>query len=179
MTLLDFLLVISITGFVWFGFWFGIIHMVGGLVGTIAGAWLAGEFYDKLSAPFEALLQTHSGWVKLLSFIVIFIAVNRLVGFAFYLLDKSFAFLRRIPFLKTINHIGGAILGLIEGALVLGLTLYIGSRVELPLAIDSAIVTSHVAQSLELFAELLVPLLPEALRLVQPYVPGVFLPIPQ
>lgn len=179
MTVLDFLLVLSITGFVWFGFWFGIIHMVGGVVGTVAGAYLAGEFYDKLAAPFEAMLQTHSGWVKLLAFIVIFIAANRLVGFAFYLLDRSFAFLRRIPFLKTINHMGGAILGLFEGALVLGLTLYLGSRVELPPAIDAAIYSSHVAQSLTVFAGLLVPLLPEALRLIQPYIPGVTLPVPQ
>lgn len=177
MTTLDFLLVLSIVGFVWFGFWFGMIHMAGGLVGTIAGAFVAGQFYAIVAAPFEAMLSSTSGWVKIVSFLVIFVTVNRFVGFCFYLVDRSFAFLTRIPFLKTIDRMAGAILGLAEGGLVLGLTLYLGNRVELPLAIENAILSSQVAQSLEIFAAVLVPLLPDALRVVQPYLP-VELPIP-
>lgn len=179
MTTFDVLLILSLVGFVWFGFWFGMIHMAGGLIGTVAGAFLAGQFYGVLAAPFEALLGSTSGWVKIISFLVIFVAINRFVGFIFYLVDRSFAFLTRIPFLKTIDRLAGAILGLAEGALVLGLTLYLGSRVELPPAIESAIMTSSVAASLEVFAMILVPLLPDTLRFLQPYVPAVNLPIPE
>lgn len=177
MTILDFLLVICLTGFVWFGFWFGMIHMAGGLVGTVAGAYLAGHFYTVVAAPFEALLGSTNGWVKIATFLVIFIVVNRFVGFCFYLVDRSFAFLTRIPFLKTIDRMAGAVMGLAEGALVIGLTIYLGGRVELPLAIESAIMMSRVAQGLSVFAMILVPLLPDALKVIQPYLP-VNLPIP-
>lgn len=174
--MLDFILVVSLAGFVWFGFWFGMIHMAGGLAGSIAGAYMAGHFYAVVAAPFEAMLGSTDGWVKVISFAVIFIAVNRFVGFVFYVLDRSFAFLTRIPFLKTIDRMAGAILGLAEGALVLGLTIFLSSRLVLPSGVESAIITSRVAQSLEIFAMVLVPLLPDALRTIQPYIPQVPLP---
>lgn len=179
MTLFDFLLILSLVGFVWFGFWFGIIHMVGGLVGTVAGAWLAGHFYDKLTGPLQMLLGTNSTWVELLSFVFIFIVANRLVGFIFYILDRTFRFISVIPFLKTINHLGGALLGLIEGVLVIGLTLYFANRIDLPIMVEEAIVASRVALKFISIASVLVPLLPDIIKQVQPYVPGVNLPIPQ
>jgi len=178
MTLLDFFLLVAMFGFVWFGFWFGMIHMAGAVVGTVAGAWLAGHFYTVLSAPLEALVGTDNNWVRVLSFIVIFVAVNRLVGFGFYMVDRTFGFLIRIPFLKTIDRIAGALLGFVEGALVLGLTLYFASRVNLPLLLEAAIAASKVAARLTAFAAVLVPLLPDIIKQVQPYVPGVNLPIP-
>ncbi len=177
MTILDFLLVLSIAGFVWFGFWYGIIHTFGGLVGTVAGAWLAGHYYAALAVPVRVLLGSTSGWVDLATFIFIYLVVNRVVGFAFFLLDRAFNFVSLVPFLKTINRLAGAALGLAEGVLVTGLTLYFASRIALPEAITTAIAGSQVAGRLMAVASVLVPLLPDLIRQVQPYVPGV--PLPQ
>ncbi|MFZ5390752.1 MAG: CvpA family protein [Patescibacteria group bacterium] len=179
MTLLDLLLILAVFGFIWFGFWFGIIHMIGSLLGTVVGAWLAGHYYDVLAAWLNNWLGLSGGWVTLASFLIIFIVFNRLVGFIFYLLDKTFNFLRFIPFLTTINRLAGAVLGFLEGALVLGLTLYFASRLPLPLLVENAIAASAVAARLIRFAGVLAPLLPEIIRQIQPYVPGVNLPIPQ
>ncbi|MBU1039415.1 CvpA family protein [Patescibacteria group bacterium] len=179
MTLLDLLLILTVFGFIWFGFWFGIIHMAGSLLGTIAGAWLAGHYYDVLSAWLNSWLGISGGWVTLASFLIIFIVVNRLVGFIFYLLDRTFNFLRFIPFLATVNRLAGAVLGFLEGALVLGLTLYFASRLPLPLLVENSIAASGVAARLIAFASVLVPLLPDIIKQIQPYVPSLNLPIPK
>ncbi len=179
MTTLDIILILSIAGFVWFGLWFGAIHMAGGLIGTVAGAYLAGHFYDKLAGPLHLLFGTDTGWVDLVAFIFIFVVINRVVGFVFHLIDRSFRFISMAPFLKTINRFVGAILGLAEGVLVTGLTLYFANRVALPISVEAAIANSQVAQKLITIASILVPLLPNIIRQVQPYVPGVTLPVPQ
>jgi uncharacterized membrane protein required for colicin V production len=164
---------------VWFGFWFGALHAAGGLVGTVAGAYLAGHFYGYLAGPLHLLFGTDSGWVDLVSFFLIFVVANRVTGFVFYLIDRTFRFITQAPFLKTINRFVGAALGLAEGVLVTGLTLYFASRVALPVSIEIAIAESVVAAKLIVVAGILVPLLPDLIRKVQPYVPGVTLPIPE
>lgn len=174
MTTLDLIILITLFGFLWFGFWFGLIHALGGLVGTVAGAWLAGHFYASLAAPIEQLFSYQGPWLKLASFLGIFILANRLVGFGFYLFDKSFAFLIRLPFLKTIDRMAGGILGIVEGALVIGLTLFlITNHLSMPEIVSAAISASRVAFGLQAFALILVPLLPEAIRYAQPYLPEV------
>ncbi len=172
MTLLDLLLILALFGFIWFGLWFGAIHMLGGLIGTVIGAYVAGHYYSAVMAWLGSMFGLESAWIKLLVFILLFIIVNRLVGFVFYLIDRAFRFISVIPFLKTINRLAGAAFGLLEGILVLGLTLYFASRLALPLLVESAIATSSLAAKLINFAGILVPLLPEVIRQIQPYVPG-------
>jgi len=172
MTILDIILIILLFGFAWFGFWFGLIHAIGGLVGTVIGAWLAGHFYAVLAAPLEQLFNYQGPWLRLASFLAIFIAANRLIGFGFYLFDKSFAFLIRLPFLQTIDRLAGGVLGIVEGALVIGLTLYLATNyLNLPEIIANAIAASRVALGLQSFALILVPLLPDAIKYAQPYLP--------
>lgn len=178
MTLFDFVLLIMIFGFMWFGFWFGAIHMAGGLIGTIAGAWLAGHYYDTLSHFISSLLGINSPWLNLICFALIFILINRLIGFAFYVLDRTFGFLSRLPFIKTIDRLGGLVFGLLEAVLVIGLTLYFADRLPLPALFENAMAASRVAQRLITMAGILVPLLPEVIRKIQPYVPNIDLPIP-
>lgn len=179
MTTLDIILVVLLVGFVWFGLWSGIIHMAGGVIGTVAGAWLAGRFSNLLVAPLQTVFGTHGAWVDVVSFLVVFIIVDRLVGFVFHLVDKIFSFLTRAPFIKTINRVGGGLLGAVEGILVLGLTLFWAVRVPLPAETETAIAASWTAQHLISIASVLVPLLPTLIKRVQPYVPGVNLPLPQ
>ncbi len=181
MTTLDVLLLLLLVGFAWFGFWFGLIHAVGGLAGTVLGAWLAGHYYAVVSAPFETLFAAEGAWLKLFFFLAIFIFVNRLIGFGFYLLDRTFAFLTRMPFLKTIDRLSGAVLGLVEGAFVIGLTLVLASQyLELSSAVEQAIASSRIAFGLTAFAGVLVPLLPEFVDYARPYLPpGVNLPAEQ
>ncbi len=153
--------------------------MLGGLLGTIAGAAVAGHLYRPLVDWVQLLIGEQSGWLKLIVFIIIFIIINRLVGFVFYIISQTFHFISVIPFLKSIDRLLGALLGLLEGALVLGLTLYFASRLDLPLLFQMAIAASSVATRLIDFASVLVPLLPEVVRHLQPFIPGVNAVVPE
>ncbi len=177
MTLFDGFLLLILFAFIWFGVWFGFIHTLGALLGTIAGAFFASRLY----LPVFSLVIYWTGydddWLKILIFFIIFIIINRLVGFVFYLLDRTFRFVSFIPFLKTINRLSGAALGLLEGGLSLGLVLYLTGSVTLPDWLQQAIANSDIAQSLIVLAGVLIPLLPEVLERIQPYVPNVNLSI--
>lgn len=167
MSIVDFVLLAILAGFILSGFWFGIIHMVGSLVGLIVGAWAGGHY-------FEALAQWGAPWIggnlnlaRLLAFFVIFVVVNRLFGLIVYLAEKIFKIIAIIPFLKTLNRLLGAIFGLIEGTLVLGLSVYFASRFPFTAAFEMALRSSELAKALNKVGAVLGPLLPQAVRTLQ------------
>jgi len=163
MTLFDIILLVILGGFVLFGLWFGLIHTLGALLGTLVGAWIAGHYYLSF-ADWLGKIFGYSNTVKMISFIVIFIIANRLIGLIFYIIDKIFKFVAIIPFLKTINRLGGAILGFIEGILVIGVSLYIASRYPLGEWFIRSLADSTVAHWLIKIAKIITPLLPEVIR---------------
>lgn len=165
MTLFDVILIVILGGFVLFGFWFGLIHTLGALVGTIAGAWAAGHYYDALAVWVNGLVGGSLNVLRVIVFIVLFTVVNRLVGLLFFLVEKVFNVVSIIPFLKTINRLAGAILGLAEGVLVVGLSIYIASRYPLGEWFTTMVLArSSVARYLSGLGDVLAPLLPEAVR---------------
>ena len=109
MPLIDIILLIIIAGFGMFGLWFGLIHTLGSLIGTIAGIYLATRFYE----PMAGWLTNITGWggnvPKVIMFIVAFIVINRLVGFAFWIVDKVLSLVTRLPFIAGINRFLGLI----------------------------------------------------------------------
>jgi uncharacterized membrane protein required for colicin V production len=105
--------------------------------------------------------------MKIFAFIFIFIIVNRLIGFAFYILDRIFRFLSIIPFLKTINRILGAVLGFFEGILVIGLSLFMVSRFPVSEWFTSVLQASKLAPWFLKTSSILQWMLPELLRQLQ------------
>lgn len=163
MTLFDLILILLVFGFGWFGFWFGLIHAVGGFVGLILGAAVASRYYDDLAKRILFIFNGNENLAKLISFFVIYIVGNRLVGFVFFIVDKILKPITQLPFLKAINRLGGVIFGLAEGILTIGLFLYFAARVPLPWLID-LIEKSKIAWYFIKMANLLLPLLPEVLK---------------
>lgn len=164
MNLFDVILLIGLGGFVLYGLWFGIIHSLGVLVGTIVGAYLAGQYYNAAAVWAQGHVGGSLAVWNVVMFLIVFTLGNRLIGFVFWLIERVFNVLTVIPFLKTINRLAGAILGLVEGVLVLGLTLYVAERYPLGAWFLKFFPPSQVAQELMRIANILVPLLPEALQ---------------
>ncbi|MEK9152846.1 MAG: CvpA family protein, partial [Patescibacteria group bacterium] len=115
MTGIDTIILIVLGGFVLAGFWFGFIHMVGGLVGYVLGAVLAGQLYEPLAVFAAPWLWNNLNLARIVSFFFIFVLVNRLIGVAVFVIEKALKFISIIPFVKTFNRLLGAGLGLIEG----------------------------------------------------------------
>jgi len=163
MTIFDVILLLILGGFVMFGLWFGFIHTLGSLIGTFAGAFFAGLWYEPLAKWLESIFG-HPNLMRILAFILIFIIFNRLIGFVFYLLDKIFKFLTIIPFLKTINRLLGGLLGFFEGILVIGLSLFVISRFPLSDWFTNVLAASTVAPWFVATSKILQYVLPEILR---------------
>ncbi len=155
MNFFDIILLIILFGFLLFGFWFSLLHTAGGVVGTILGVWLASKYYLLITAPIISLLPNSAGLVNILVFFIIMIVASRLSGLVFYLFGRLFHFPPEAPFLNFILRLGGMLLGVVEGALILGVTLYFAKNIETTSVLVKYIATSEIAGRLMNFASTL------------------------
>jgi len=153
----DLILILIIFSFVLFGLWFGLIHAIGGLLGTLVGAVVAAKYYKRWGA-------TNLGQV--ISFIVLFTLGSRITGFIFYGLEKLLKVANILPGIKSINRLAGGILGLVEGAIVIGVALVFATKFPFP-ALITAVGRSELAQFLVGVGTTVLPLFPKVLEQVQ------------
>lgn len=169
----DFALILIIGGFGLFGLWFGLVHTIGSLVGTIAGVYLAGNYYE----PVATWLINTTGWganfSKVLMFIIVFFVINRLVGLIFWLVDKFLSFFTNLPFIHSMDRMLGLIFGLLEGALGLGIIFYFIGKFPVGTTFMEWITASKIVPSLIKMASILLPLLPEAIKAIESVIPGI------
>ncbi len=155
MSFFDIILLIILFGFLLFGFWFSLLHTAGGVIGTILGVWVASKYYLLITAPIISLLPNSAGLINILIFFIIMIVASRVIGLIFYLFGRLFHFPPEAPFLNFILRLGGMLLGVVEGALILGVTLYFAKNIETTGVMVKYIATSEIAGRLINFADLL------------------------
>lgn len=165
MTIFDYILLQILFFFAFAGFFFGAMHTLGALLGTIAGVLLGGRYYELVATYIP--LQSES-ITKVLAFVLIFIVASRLVGLLFWMLDKMFKVLSIIPFLKTFNRLLGALLGGAEGIIILGVILLVLEPFQLG-SLPGYVESSAVALWLKGIAEILAPLLPRIVDTVSEF----------
>lgn len=163
MPLFTVLLIVALAGFVLYGLWFGLIHTLGALLGTIVGAIAAGAYYDPVAIWMQHTLGGSLNVHRALAFLIVFAVVNRLVGLVFMLLEKVFNVVSIVPFLKSINRLLGAIFGFLEGAIVIGATLLIIQKFPFG-GLPALIAGNPIAQTMISIARVIMPLLPESIR---------------
>lgn len=167
MSWFDLSLLSIIGGFTLFGFWFGFVHTAGSLLGTLAGAYIASRYYEPLSAWLIAITGWEGNAARVTMFILAFFAISRLVGFAFFIVDKILSIITRLPFITSLNRVLGAALGFLEGVMTLGLALFFVERFPVSETIMTLIAQSDYTPKLRAVADVFIPLLPEALKLLQ------------
>lgn len=167
MSLFDLVLIAILGGFTLFGFWFGIFASLGSLVGTVVGVYLASRWYVAPSIWLAGVTGWSANFTNVVSFILVFLVVNRLIGFVFYLLDKVFSIITHLPVISGLNRLLGALLGFIEGVVALGITIYFISRFPLSPAFMAQVNASSVASWCARVASLLWPLVPQAIQVLQ------------
>jgi membrane protein required for colicin V production len=157
----DILLLLILAGFVFFGLFFGLIRTVGSLAGVLAGFLVAGYLYLDFFEWGKALAFGYNQAGQVVSFLLIFTVVNRSVCFLFALLNHVLDIISIIPFVKTINRVSGAMFGLMEGSLLIGLTLHYAQQLEVMdklLAKLSA--DSKIVPFVKEFSDFFLPILP-------------------
>lgn len=168
MAIFDMVLIIILAGFVFYGLFFGLIRTLGTLVALAAGIWAASFYYIQVYSWVEGLFFGFDSIGRVVVYIFLFTLANRLVGFGFAILDKTFKVISIIPFLKTINRLAGAILGLTLGTLIMGLMIYLAAKSSLlPSFLENWLNASKVVPYLLNSVKIILPLLPEMLRKLQ------------
>lgn len=161
MSFFDTILLVIIAVFVLNGLIRGLIRSIGSLAALLIGLWCAIYFHQFVYDLLKNLFFGHELLGKIVSFIIIYALVNSLVNFAFMVLNNAYDIISIIPFLKTINRLGGGIFGLIEGGLILGVIIYFGLRFPpLESILKNWIAKSEVAPFLIGFADKVMPLIP-------------------
>lgn len=166
MALFDVILLIIVGGFVLFGVWFGFFHTLGSLLGTIFGVYLASRYYEVAA---DWLVAT-TGWgqnvSRVLMFAIAFLLINRIVGLAFWLLNRFFKLLTKLPFIKSLDKLFGGLLGFFEGMITIGFILYFIGKFPFSERLSDAVLASDVAPYALSMIDIFLPLVPEAIRLL-------------
>lgn len=149
------------------GLFKGLINLLGRVVGLIVGAFVASHFYLVFFSWSENIYKGHDSLGKILSFIILFVVVTKLTDLVFKLIEKIFNLIAVIPGSKYLNNLAGAALGFFEGALFLGLIIYVVSRYAFVgnlLGISEQLKNSVIAPVLLKIVKVILPLLPDALK---------------
>lgn len=167
---LDFVLLIILAGYAWVGFTAGFVQGVGSLLGVVFGALIASRTFHLLS-PVIAPWVGGNVAAAVLTFILIFLIVSRLVGLVFTVLNRTFSLFRFLPFVKVTNALGGASLGLAEAVFATGLTIQFLARLSVGEGVTHALAGSRLVPLLTGASAWLVSLMPEVLRQAQSVLP--------
>lgn len=159
---LNLILVAIVLLFVLNGFFQGLIHMIGSIVGLVVGVGVASRW----DAALGGWIFGATGWSQnictIIAFVLILLVFTRVFGFVLHLLEKTFGFMK-IPLVGLANRLAGGVLGFFEGVLVVGSTLIIIRSLPFP-NFSLTIAQSGLAASLMAAATLLLPLLPKQIR---------------
>ena len=158
---LDLILLIIFFGFVGAGFYFGLIHTLGAIIGVVVGVVAASNIYTDIS-PFIQFFMIKENVADVIAFIVVFVGISRLIGYMVHMMDQGFKLARLIPFATMVNRLAGGLLGFVEGALVLGTILYVITTFEFSPEVMQTIDGSALAGLFTTISNILVPLLPES-----------------
>lgn len=153
----DLILILILFSFVLFGLWFGLIHAIGGLLGTVIGAIVASRYYKRWGV---------TNLAQVISFIVLFTLGSRITAFIFYGIEKLLKVASILPGIKTINRLAGGLLGLAEGAIVVGVALVFMTKFPFPWLI-TAVGRSEIAQFVMGIGTTVLPFFPQAFKQIQ------------
>ncbi len=164
----DIILIVILGLFALRGFTTGLIRAVGAFIGIIGGAFLASHFFLVLFPYVQGWFGGYDNIGKVICFIVIFIVSTWVIHFVFMLIDKTYNLLAILPFMKSINRLGGGILYLLVGAIVLGLLIYVVAKyAPAGTSVGIWLLTSKIAPWLLGVAKILMPFISGSLKNIQ------------
>ena len=123
MGFIDIVLLVIVGSFVLFGFFFGFVHTLGSLIGSIVGIFLTTRLIDPAFNQFGFIFGGGNA-ARVIIFIILFMLISRLVGIVFWFLGKIWDVLSFIPFAKSFDRLLGGIFGCIEGIVIVGVLIF-------------------------------------------------------
>jgi uncharacterized membrane protein required for colicin V production len=162
MSIFDIILLVIILAFMWKGFRAGLVGAIGGFIGIIVAIW-AGSHYMQMVATWlmKAINIDNEGFANILSFIVIFIAVNIIFSIIIAAINRIFHI---VPFIDLANKILGSFVGFFAGALTVAIIVYLLSIFPISNTFSDALIKSQIAHWAANVAVVVKPFIPEAIK---------------
>lgn len=142
MNLVDILIWAVLLVFVAKGFLRGLVREVCSLLGLVAGGWAAFKYSPYLAEAVRPLIHLPHHVAVALSFVFIFLVL----GLLFFLFGHLLTVVFKIMLLGGINRVGGVLFGLLEGAFILCMALYLGTAKPVPEKIRGYLLRSPTAR---------------------------------
>ena len=160
MNWLDIVIVVAVVIPALIGLRIGMIKAALSLAGLIVGVILAGRYYLPLSQRLTFI--SSASVAEIAAFIIILIGVMVIAGVVARLLKWTAS----VIMLGWVNHLGGAVFGLVLGAIFCGALLAIWVKF---LGVTGAITESNLAPILVDFFPVVLALLPDEFDAIRPF----------
>ncbi|MBT7552918.1 CvpA family protein [bacterium] len=165
MNWLDIVIIVILIFSFWKGFRAGLAGAIGGFLGIIVGIWAGSHFMTQVGEWLMQLLNVENqSLANIISFILIFIAINVIFSILVWIVNKVF---NVIPFIGLANKLAGSFIGVIGGILGIAALVYLLSLFAFSDAIGQAIADSQLASIALSIAVIVKPLIPVAIKSVQ------------
>ncbi|MBI3120050.1 MAG: CvpA family protein [Candidatus Kerfeldbacteria bacterium] len=142
------------------GFRKGLIYAVGGILGFIVATFLASRWYEGLGETFGGSIAS-----EIISFIVLYVLISGVIMWGVGLINSTFNLIAIIPGMKLLNRLLGTVVGVLEGALFIGIVVLAVRHIT---GNTDFVADSEVVQWCVKIARLLVPLLPAEMKNLSP-----------
>ena len=160
MNWLDIVIIVAIVIPTLIGLRIGMIKAALSLAGLIVGVIVAGRYYLPLSEQLSFISQ--ESVAKIVAFIIILVGIIVIAG----VLAKLLKWTASVMMLGWVNHLGGAVFGLLLGAIFCGALLATWVKF---LGVTTAITESNLAFILVDFFPVVLALLPDEFDSVRPF----------
>ena len=160
MNWLDIVIVVAVVIPALIGLRIGMIKAALSLAGLIVGVILAGRYYLPLSQRLTFI--SSASVAEIAAFIIILIGVMVIAG----VLARLLKWTASVIMLGWVNHLGGAVFGLVLGAIFCGALLAIWVKF---LGVTGAITESNLAPILVDFFPVVLALLPDEFDAIRPF----------
>ncbi len=160
MNWLDIVIIVAITVPTVIGLRIGMIKAALSLAGLIVGVIVAGRYYLPLSEQLSFISQ--ESVAEIAAFIIILVGIMIIAA----VLARLLKWTASVIMLGWVNHLGGAVFGLVLGAILCGALLAIWVKF---LGVTGAITESNLASILVDFFPLVLALLPDEFDAVRPF----------
>lgn len=163
-SVLDIVLILLLLAFAYKGYKQGLIEALSSLLGIMVGLYAAYRSYSTGAW----WLAKWTGWgiafSRILVFILIFIIINWLVNYVCYLADRFFQLLYKLPFVRMLNNVLGALFAILEGIIILTVLILLIRSIPLSTTLTRAVNTSFIAGYIIKISSFIWPFLPKVLR---------------
>ncbi|MBI2551431.1 CvpA family protein [Candidatus Uhrbacteria bacterium] len=153
--ILDIVLLLAFGGFIATGWKFGLIQGLGSMLGAVLGALWSFSLSGGIAHAFGL------GAVgRVIILLILFLLIAKLIGLLFWAINKFYKLFSFIPLSGTLNHLLGAVLGLLEGILILGVILYYALTIIPFAAVSDTITHADLGHALQRIGKWIVDVLP-------------------